>query len=51
MSRISTEQQIVRPPSNNVYTVLAIVGTVVSLLGLVLLISRAKELLGASGIM
>lgn len=51
MSRLGGEQQIIRPPSNNVYTVLAVVGTVVAILGVVLLISRAKELLGGSGIM
>lgn len=50
MSRIGSEQ-IQVAPRNNVYTVLAAVAAVMSLLALVVLITKAKELLGPGGIM
>jgi hypothetical protein len=44
MSRIGGEQIIV-PPKNNVYTVLAVVGFVAGVVALVLMITRAQEIM------
>jgi len=44
MSRIGGEQIIV-PPKNNVYTVLAAVGVVAGIIALVLMITRASEIM------
>lgn len=44
MSRIGGDQIIVKPTSN-IYTVLAVVGLVVCILGLIVLFSKAKELM------
>ena len=43
MSRSPTEPVIIRP-QNNVYTVLVICGTVITLLGLIALFVRASEI-------
>ncbi len=50
MSRISSGQPIVTPPSNNVYTALVIVGTLIVILGLVVIFMRAKTLFPESGL-
>lgn len=45
MSRISTGGDVVvRKPENNIYTVLTLIGTVVAVLGLIVLFMRASEL-------
>jgi hypothetical protein len=51
MSRIGTGEQIKIAPKNNVYTVLAAVAAVVVILGLVMMIMRAKEVMAPGGIM
>jgi hypothetical protein len=44
MSRIGSGEIIV-PPKNNVYTVLAAVGLVAGIVALILMISRASEIM------
>jgi hypothetical protein len=44
MSRIPTGDMVPVPPSNNVYTVLAALGTVVVAIGLIVLFVRANAL-------
>jgi len=48
MSRAATGDTIVIKPSANVYTVLAIVGTLASAIGLLVLFLRAQTILGGS---
>jgi len=48
MSRAATGDTIVVKPSANVYTVLAVAGTLASAIGLLVLILRAQEILGGS---
>lgn len=45
MSRFAGEQVIAIAPRNNVYTVLAAAAVVIELLGLLVLITRAKEIM------
>ncbi len=47
MSRVSTGDVIVQKPSNNIYTVLAAVGFIVGLIGLILFFVKAGQVLGA----
>ena len=53
MTRIGTTggERIEVAPTNNVYTVLAGVGCVVAILAIVVLMSRASELMGAGALM
>ena len=46
MTRLGTTggERIEVKPANNVYTVLAAVGTVIGILGLIVLFTKAKEL-------
>jgi hypothetical protein len=50
MSRLSSGQPVVTPPTNNVYTALAIVGTLLVILGLIVIFVRAKTLFPESGL-
>ncbi len=51
MSRAATGDTVIVKPSNNVYTALAIVGTVVVIVGLVALFMKANEVLAPTGLM
>ena len=46
MSRIATGDTVVVKPTNNVYTVLVIVATLVVILGLVIVYLRAPKVFG-----
>jgi hypothetical protein len=46
MSRASTGDQVIVKPSNSVYTVLAIVGTLVNVLGFLILLMRFTAVFG-----
>jgi hypothetical protein len=46
MSRASTGDQVFVKPSNNVYTVLAIVGTLVNILGFLIIMMRFTAVFG-----
>jgi len=45
MSRVQSGDTVYVKPANNMYTVLAAIGTIVTLLGFIVLFIRAKELL------
>lgn len=44
MSRIASGDTVVVKPTNNIYTVLSAIGTIVVLLGLVVLVLRSADL-------
>ena len=46
MSRAASGDTVVLKPSNNIYTVLAIAGTLAVIFGLVVMFMRVKPLLG-----
>ncbi|MCC7350983.1 MAG: hypothetical protein IT446_10465 [Phycisphaerales bacterium] len=46
MSRAATGDTVVIKPSNNVYTVLVVIATIVEILGLIVLFSRATTIFG-----
>ena len=50
MSRIGSGDMIVVKPANNVYTVLALVGTLASILAIVVVFMRAKTLFPDGGL-
>lgn len=51
MSRITPSQPVITPPTNNVYTALVIVATLIVILGLVVLFLRANTLFPNSGLL
>ena len=48
MSRLSTPEQIVVRPTNNIYTALVVVCVVVEIVGLIALFLKHSELFGKS---
>jgi hypothetical protein len=50
MTRVASGDTVTVKPANNMYTVLAGVASLVTLLGLIILIIRAKDLLGPGGL-
>jgi hypothetical protein len=48
MSRAATGDQVIVKPTNNVYTVLAIVGTLVNLAGFLVIFLRYTAVFGAN---
>jgi hypothetical protein len=47
MSRIATGDRVTVAPSNNVYTVLVVVGTVVNVIGFVVIFMRYAAVFGS----